>query len=155
MKYDNIICVNILLIYKIDLTTLNLSPAKQYEIWLDENKNFSITYYNEFSNIFYNKLKFKKIGSFVTASDSNSIIRYYPMEDLATSYQNRYIIKEQSGTTGYRIYSDGWKEQWGNNANPVFPVAFNEIPLSISRGASAVTRTGMTIAAGYWFAKGY
>lgn len=139
----------------IDLTTLNLSPAKQYEIWLDENKNFSITYYNEFSNIFYNKLKFKKIGSFVTASDSNSIIRYYPMEDLATSYQNRYIIKEQSGTTGYRIYSDGWKEQWGNNANPVFPVAFNEIPLSISRGASAVTRTGMTMVAGYWFAKGY
>lgn len=98
---------------------------------------------------------FREIGYFVTASDSTSIVRYYPTQDLATSYQNRYIIKEQSGTTGYRIYSDGWKEQWGNLVNPVFPVAFNEIPLSISRGASAVTRTGMTIAAGYWFAKGY
>lgn len=142
----------------IDLTTAWSThyPLMKYEIWLNENKEFFITYGNEFGNIFHNKLKCKKIGDFITASDNaDNIIRYYPMEDLASSYQSRYIIKEQSGTTGYRIYSDGWKEQWGNLVNPVFPVAFNEIPLSVVRGATAVTRTGMTIAAGYWFAKGY
>lgn len=126
-----------------------------YEIFLDSVKNVYVVAKGNYNNFYNNQLVIKKIGEFTTVSDSTNIVRYYPMIDLAESYQNRYIILEQIGSTGYRLYSDGWKEQWGTLANPVFPIAFNEIPLNVVRGATNVTRTGMTIAAGYWFAKGY
>ena len=140
----------------LDLNTYWLPETRKvstlYNIWMSE-QNVIILENNYALNP--NTL-YKKIGYFVTASDNaNNIVRYFPHNDLATDYQNRYIIKEQIGTTGYRIYSDGWKEQWGNLVNPIFPVAFNEVPLIVTRGATNITRTGMTLAAGYWFAKGY
>ena len=95
-----------------------------------------------------------KLGYFKTQLDK-SISYFYPKQDLATSYENRFIIAEQLGTTGYRIYSDGWKEQWGISANPTFPVAFDEIPLIVERGATNVTKTGMTIAEQRWKVEGY
>ena len=74
---------------------------------------------------------------------------------MIESFENHFIIAESLGTIGYRIYSDGWKEQWGNNVNPVFPVAFEDIPVITTVGATNITTTGMTITAGYWQAEGY
>ena len=95
-----------------------------------------------------------KLGSFKTAHDY-STLDYYPCLDLNESYNHGFVVLESLTNPGYRIYSDGWKKQWGTNANPVFPIAFEEIPLNINRGASAVTKTGMTIEAGYWIVEGY
>ena len=96
----------------------------------------------------------KLVCTFKIGEDGN-IVKYYPHDDVVNSYNDRFLIQEQIGSIGYRIYSDGWKEQWGNNANPVFPIAFEEIPVIVERGATNVTRTGMTIGAGYWSVKGY
>ena len=87
--------------------------------------------------------------------DNNKIKSLFPTKDLASSFENNFIIAEQLGTTGYRIYSDGYKEQWGNGTNPTFPVAFDNIPTNVTAGATNVTETGMTLAAGYWQAEGY
>ena len=46
-------------------------------------------------------------------------------------------------------------KRWGNLANPTFPIAFDNIPVIVERGATNVTTTGMTIEAGYWKVKGY
>jgi hypothetical protein len=87
--------------------------------------------------------------------DNGNIISYYPKTDLATSYVNRFIIAEQQGAMGYKIYSDGWKIQWGNQNNPTFPVAFEDKPLIISPStATNVTNIGMTCN-GNWIVKGY
>ena len=87
--------------------------------------------------------------------DNGQVISYYPKNDLATSYVNRFIIAEQQGDMGYKIYSDGWKIQWGNQNNPIFPVAFEKTPLIISPStATNVTNVGMTCN-GNWIVKGY
>ena len=95
-----------------------------------------------------------KLGMYKTNNDYE-IDSYYPKEDLIDSYNHGFVIMEMLGETGYRIYSDGWKEQWGNNANPVFPIAFEEIPVIVERGATNVTRTGMTIPTQKWKVEGY
>ena len=95
-----------------------------------------------------------KLGMYKTNNDYE-IDSYYPKEDLIDSYNHGFILMEMLGNTGYRIYSDGWKEQWGNNANPVFPIAFEEIPVIVERGATNVTRTGMTLPAQKWKVEGY
>ena len=97
--------------------------------------------------------KSKWIGRF--KATSSQLSSYFPTEDLIESFENHFIIAESLGTIGYRIYSDGWKEQWGNNVNPVFPVAFENIPVITTVGATNITTTGMTITAGYWQAEGY
>ena len=95
-----------------------------------------------------------KLGMYRTNKDYK-IDSYYPKEDLIDSYNHGFILMESLGTSGYRVYSDGWKEQWGNNANPVFPIAFEEIPVIVERGATNVTRTGMTIGLQKWKVEGY
>ena len=97
--------------------------------------------------------KYKFIGKF--RINGNNITYRNPSMDLAESYEHGFIIDEKYGSIGYRIYSDGWKEQWGNNANPVFPIAFEEIPVIVERGATNVTRTGMTLPAQKWKVEGY
>ena len=97
--------------------------------------------------------KYKLLGKFKVSN--NQISWVSPLKDLASSYENRFVIQENLNTIGYRLYSDGWKEQWGNNANPTFPIAFNDIPVNVTSGATNVTTTGMTISAGYWQAEGY
>ena len=87
--------------------------------------------------------------------ENGKIISYYPKTDLATSYVNRFVIAEQQGAMGYKIYSDGWKIQWGNQNNPTFPVAFEDKPLIISPStAKNVSNIGMTCN-GNWIVKGY
>ena len=97
--------------------------------------------------------RYKLIGRF--KATSSQLSSYFPTRDLTSSFEHHFVVKEQATTIGYRIYSDGWKEQWGNNANPVFPVAFENIPLTTTVGATNITTTGMTITAGYWQAEGY
>ena len=97
--------------------------------------------------------KYKFIGKF--RINGNNITYKNPSMDLAESYAHGFIIDEKYGSIGYRIYSDGWKEQWGNNANPVFPIAFEEIPTIYTNGATNVSKIGMTISAGYWNVCGY
>ena len=97
--------------------------------------------------------KYKFIGKF--RINGNNITYKNPSMDLAESYEHGFIIDEKYGSIGYRIYSDGWKEQWGNNANPVFPIAFEEIPTIYTNGATNVSKIGMTIGAGYWNVCGY
>lgn len=95
-----------------------------------------------------------KLGFYKTDENYNTIY-CYPKMDLNESFNHGFVVAEQLDTNGYRIYSDGWKVQWGVNANPVFPVAFDNIPVSVERGATNVTRTGMTIGARYWNVEGY
>ena len=78
-----------------------------------------------------------------------------PIEDLATSFRNRFLLSEIKGRNGFRVYSDGWKEQWGYGTNPTFYVTFNSIPTLVTNGASNITQKGMTISQGYWYAEGY
>lgn len=93
------------------------------------------------------------IGTF--RADTATITHIYPQQDLYDDFSNHFIIAESLGTNGYRVYSDGWKEQWGNGENPTFPIAFENPPLIATVGATSVTNTGMTIAAGFWQAEGY
>ena len=95
----------------------------------------------------------KVIGKFRISG--NNITYKNPSMDLATSYEHGFIIDKRIDTIGYRVYSDGWKEQWGNNANPVFPIAFNEVPFMFTNGATKVSKTNMTISEGYWYACGF
>ena len=95
-----------------------------------------------------------KLGMYKTNNDYE-IDSYYPKEDLNDSYNHGFVLMEMLGETGYRIYSDGWKEQWGNNANPVFPIAFEEIPVIVERGATNVSKIGMTIPTQKWKVEGY
>ena len=76
-------------------------------------------------------------------------------KDLGNLYQDRFIVYEQIGSNGFRVYSDGWKEQWGTKANPSFPISFDEPPYIVPHNATNVTATDMTITAGYWEVKGY
>ena len=132
---------------------------KPYTLMIDTSVNSSYNVYYIFSNnsfIYSNaepQEKYKLLGSFEVLN--NKITSIFPLKDLASFYEDRFIIKENLNTIGYRLYSDGWKEQWGNNANPTFPIAFNNIPVNVTAGATNVTTTGMTISAGYWYACGY
>lgn len=97
----------------------------------------------------------KKIGWLKTDYKCD-IIDVYPKITLVDELASRNILAEnKSQSLGYRIYSDGWKQCWGTNANPTFPIVFNDKPLIVSRGASNVSNTGMTIVAGWWKAEGY
>lgn len=80
-----------------------------------------------------------------------------PKYDMAESYENRFIESEMIGKNGYRVYNDGYKEQWGyasSNSSILFPITFNETP-SASANASKITQSTMFVTAGYWFAEGY
>lgn len=80
-----------------------------------------------------------------------------PKYDMAESFENRFIVSELLEENGYRVYNDGYKEQWGyaaNNASILFPITFNETP-SASANASNITQSTMYVTAGYWFAEGY
>lgn len=124
-----------------------LLPTYYYKVYYDfDNKQFI---YSQLQPT--NRCKY--IGYFNV--DGTTITTIFPQYDFVKTFNNHYIIDEYIGTIGYRIYSDGWKEQWGNNVNPTFPIAFDDIPLSITVGASNVTKTGMTIAAGFWAVEGY
>ena len=127
-----------------------------YYIWLTIDENDTISYFVSTSDNIPAHKFCKKILKFKTSSNNASIIvNYYPNDSISEDFKNRFIISEQLGTTGYRVWSDGWKEQWGNLANPTFPIAFDNIPVIVERGATNVTTTGMTISAGYWEVKGY
>ena len=149
--YNNMILYNKTSIDKIDISEY-LTTNGLYKVYLTYSDN-EYSYYISLNDKLPNDKVCKKIFEFKVLN--NIVYDYYPKKSLNDSYLNRFIIAEQLGTTGYRIYSDGWKEQWGNLANPVFPIAFDEIPLIVERGATNVTKTGMTIASGNWFAKGY
>ena len=95
-----------------------------------------------------------KLGFYKTDLNNNTKF-FYPKQDLYESFSHGFVISESLGTTGYRLYSDGWKEQWGNLANPTFPIAFDNIPVIVERGATNVTTTGMTITAQNWKVEGY
>ena len=40
-----------------------------------------------------------------------------PKYDMAESFENRFIISELIEENGYRVYNDGYKEQWGFATN--------------------------------------
>ena len=156
--YLNIIIISNGYFYDNELNKIiNFEKPNSIKIENLENGKYGIYYIFSNESFIYSlnepEEKYRKIGEF-EYKDSN-IIKVYPKQDLATSYENRFITAEQLGTTGYRIYSDGWKEQWGVSANPTFPVAFDEIPLIVTNGATNITTTNMTIADGYWYACGY
>ena len=76
---------------------------------------------------------------------------------MAESFENRFIISELIEENGYRVYNDGYKEQWGfatNNSSILFPISFNETPTA-SSNSSNITQKSMYVTAGYWFAEGY
>ena len=80
-----------------------------------------------------------------------------PKYDMAESFENRFIISELIEENGYRVYNDGYKEQWGfatNNSSILFPISFNETPTA-SSNSSNITQKSMYVTAGYWFAEGY
>lgn len=80
-----------------------------------------------------------------------------PTKDLADSFDNRFIVDELNEDNGYRIYNDGYKEEWGyssSNSSVMFPISFNEIP-SASDNATKISQSSMYVTAGYWFAEGY
>ena len=87
--------------------------------------------------------------------ENGKVVRYFPREDLPTSYMNRFLIASQDGAIGYKVYSDGWKEQWGNDDNPVFPIAFEHTPCIVKPyNATDITNVGMT-STGDWSVEGY
>ena len=92
---------------------------------------------------------------FFNVNNMNITNYYYPTLTLTEAFSHGNVIAESLETIGYRIYSDGWKIQWGNNANPTFPVAFTNIPQIVERDATNVTTTGMTITARNWKVEGY
>lgn len=98
--------------------------------------------------------EYAKIG-FYNTNILNETEYFYPSLTLEESFMHGNVIAESLETIGYRIYSDGWKVQWGNNANPTFPVAFIRIPQIVERDATNVTTTGMTITARNWKVEGY
>ena len=138
---------------EIDITNY-LEPNTQYKVYVIANNTNDFTYKVIKSNSIATGGPRKLICTYKVDENGN-VVKYYPRNDVVNSYNDRFLIQEQIGSIGYRIYSDGWKEQWGNNANPVFPIAFEEMPVIVERGATNVTRTGMTIEAGYWSVKGY
>ena len=150
--YNDTVYINKTIEDTVDVSE-SIVPNTEYRIWFVENDN-EYTYVVESDNqIPYNK-RCRLLGKFKTNED-NIIINYYPRNEISKLFEDRFIIAEQLGTTGYRIYSDGYKEQWGNLVNPIFPIAFDNIPVDVERGATALSKTGMTLAAGYWTVKGY
>lgn len=129
----------------------------QFNSQITENVTYNVYYNFQTNQFIYTNQKLtdghKFIGLF--RANNSKIINVFPTRDLTSSFEHHFVVKEQATTIGYRIYSDGWKEQWGNNANPVFPVAFENIPVITTVGATNITTTGMTITAGYWQAEGY
>ena len=138
----------------LDLTDELTLPNCEYKVWFVVNDDNSYEYYIQKENDLPNNKMCKMIGKFKTDENMN-IISYYRNTDICKDFNDKFIIDERLGQTGYRIYSDGWKEQWGNGTNPVFPLTFEQIPTNVTRGATNVTKTGMTLAAGYWQVKGY
>ena len=132
-----------------------MRPNTTYYVWLKTNQTNEYSYIITSSKMNSISNAFSKLICTYKVDENGNVVKYYPRNDVVNSYNDRFLIQEQIGSIGYRIYSDGWKEQWGNNANPVFPIAFEEIPVIVERGATNVTRTGMTIEAGYWSVKGY
>ena len=140
----------------LDVSSYLTLANTEYYIWVTIDENDNISYFVSLNDNIPEHKFCKKILKFKTSLNDASIIsNFYPKNSIAESYKDRFIIAEQFGTTGYRIWSDGWKEQWGNLANPTFPIAFDNIPVIVERGATNVTTTGMTIEAGYWKVKGY
>lgn len=118
------------------------------------SESFGIYYtYNDESFIISKsvpKTRYKLLGIF-----NKYIQQYFPQQDLSDVFAQNFIINENYNSIGYRVRYDGWKEQWGTNANPIFPIAFDEIPVYYTNDATNITKTGMTISEGYWYACGY
>ena len=96
-----------------------------------------------------------KLGCYET-DINNKTSYFYPKQCVSEAFIKGFIISENNNPNlGYRVYSDGWKVQWGTNANPIFPIAFDYTPTIVERGATNVTRTGMTIKAQKWKVEGY
>ena len=129
----------------------------QFNSQITENVTYNVYYNFQTNQFIYTNQKLtdghKFIGLF--RANNSKIINVFPTRDLTSSFEHHFVVKEQATTIGYRIYSDGWKEQWGNNANPTFPVAFIRIQQIVERDATNVTTTGMTITARNWKVEGY
>lgn len=126
-------------------------------ISIDKTTNEYSLYVSDAVNKIYDSNKlYNLLNVMVTKTDNALVIaKTRNMTDIVNQYNDRFIVSELLGQTGYRLYSDGYKEQWGTLANPIFPIAFEEIPYIVERGATNVSKTGMTIGVGYWMAKGY
>ena len=132
-------------------------PNQKYNIFAIGDNNFNtklLTSIDEIPTLPENYIYYTKIGNFET-DFTNNTIKYFPKNTIVEEYEHGRVIAESLTNIGYRIYSDGWKIQWGNNVNPIFPVAFDDIPVIIERDATNVTRTGMTLSARYWTVEGY
>ena len=141
----------------LDLSLYAISANETYYVIATLNNDI-VTYSVENKATTYGENNYRKLlFKFITSEKENKVTvkSYFPKKDLFSEYKNRFIIAESLGNIGYKVYSDGWKVQWGTNANPTFPIAFDEIPVIVERGATNVTRTGMTISEGYWQVKGY
>ena len=132
-------------------------PQERFNIFVigDDNNNTKIvtTIYEE-PKLPEGYIHYARLGFFTTGFD-NTTNFYYPQLSLNEDFQHGRIIAESLTTIGYRVFSDGWKIQWGNNANPTFPISFNDVPKIVERGATNVTTTGMTLAAQLWCVEGY
>lgn len=70
--------------------------------------------------------KYRNIGSYITDNNGNiTTIYYYGVEHNKPSATSVVIKTYINGTSGYRLWSNGWKEQWGtytatsDNTGPV------------------------------------
>ena len=144
----------------IDKQSLEINDYEDM-MFVDSDEDMSITLndsavvyltYEGLSEYIDVDLPYLKLFSYDASSNT-----YEPLyqKDLGNLYQDRFIVYEQWGSNGFRVYSDGWKEQWGTQSNPTFPITFDEPPYIVPHDATNVTRTGMTVSAGYWEAKGY
>ena len=132
-------------------------PSQYYNIFAIGNDNGEskiLTSIDEIPTLPDGYTEFAKMG-FFNVNNMNITNYYYPTLTLTEAFSHGNVIAESLETIGYRIYSDGWKIQWGNNANPTFPVAFTNIPQIVERDATNVTTTGMTITARNWKVEGY
>ena len=117
-----------------------------YKIWIyHDGSNFVVQNFETTS--------MKYIGTAEYCDNHWTMIS--PIEDLATSFKHRFLLSEIRGKNGFRVYSDGWKEQWGYGSNPTFYITFNTTPTLVTNGATNVTQKGMTRSQGYWYAEGY
>ena len=132
-------------------------PNQYYNIFAignDTGESKILTSIDEIPTLPDGYTEYAKIG-FFNVNNDNVTNYYYPSLTLTEAFSHGNVIAESLETIGYRIYSDGWKVQWGNNANPTFPIAFINIPQIIERDATNVTTTGMTITARNWKVEGY
>ena len=89
----------------------------------------------------------------------DQIINAYPYYDLSTAYENHFIIDEETGENGYRIYSNGIIEQWGRVEGETvvtFPLPFKLTPKKYS-GCTNVSKTTMKTLPDtkVWWVQGY